>query len=76
MSTFVQPLFNARLGSDLEQAGGGDGEGGTQPHKGVKGRRKMAIFYAVNSFAIHSCQFGKSGLAEVVFGSQGKQAVG
>ena len=76
MSTFVHPPFNARLGSDLEQAGRGDGEGGTQPHKGVEGRRKMAIFYAVNGLAVDSGQFGKTGLAEVVFGSQGEQAVG
>jgi len=65
MSTFVHPPFNARSGSDFEQAGGGDGEG-----------RKMAIFYAVNGLAVDSGQFGKAGLAEVVFGSQGEQAVG
>jgi len=70
MSTFVQPPFNARLGSDLEQAGGGDGEGRTQPHKGVKGRREMAIFYAVNGLAVYSSQFSKARLAEVVFGTQ------
>jgi len=76
LSTFVHPPFNAHLGSDLEQAGGGNGEGGTQPHKGVKGGRKMAIFYAVNGLAVDSCQFGKAGLAEIVFGTQGEQAVG
>ena len=76
MSTFVHTPFNACLGSDLEQAGGGDSEGRTQPHKGVEGRRKMAIFYAVNGLAVDSGQFGKTGLAEVVFGSQGEQAVG
>ena len=76
MSTFVHTPFNACLGSDLEQAGRGDGEGGTQPHKGVEGGRKMAIFYAVNGLAVDSGQFGKAGLAEVVFGSQGEQAVG
>lgn len=36
----------------------------------------MSIFYAVNSLAVDSGQFGKSRLAEVVFGSQGEQAVG
>ena len=72
MSTFVHPPFNARLGLDLEQAGGGDGEGGAEPHKGVEGWRKMTIFYAVTGLAVDSCQFGKAGLAEVVFGSQGK----
>ena len=76
MSTFVHPPFNARSGSDFEQAGGGDGEGRTQSHKGVEGRREMAIFYAVNGLAVDSCQFGKAGLAEVVFGSQSEQAVG
>ena len=76
MSTFVHPPFNARLGSDLEQAGGGDGEGRTESHKGVECRREMAIFYAVNGLAVDSCQFGKAGLAEVVFGSQCEQAVG
>ncbi len=76
MSTFVHLPFNARSGSDFEQAGGGDGEGRTEPHKGVEGRRKMAIFYPVNGLAVDSCQFGKAGLAEVVFGSQGEQAVG
>jgi len=76
MSTFVHPPFNARSGSDFEQAGGGDGEGRTQSHKGVEGRREMAIFNAVNSLAVDSGQFGKAGLAEVVFGSQGEQAVG
>ena len=76
MSTFVHPPFNARLGSDLEQAGRGDGEGGTQPHKGVEGGRKMARFYTVTGLAVDSCQFGKAGLAEIVFGSQCEQAVG
>ena len=76
MSTFVHPPFNARSGSDFEQAGGGDGEGGAEPHKSVEGRREMAIFNAVNSLAVDSGQFGKAGLAEVVFGSQGEQAVG
>ena len=72
MSTFVHPPFNARSGSDFEQAGGGDGEGRTQPHKGVEGRREMAIFYAVNGLAIDACHLGEGSLAEVVFGSQGK----
>jgi hypothetical protein len=36
----------------------------------------MAIFYTVNGLAVYSSQFGKARLAEVVFGSQGKQAVG
>jgi hypothetical protein len=36
----------------------------------------MAIFYAVNGLAVNSCQFGKARLAEVVFGSQGEQAIG
>ena len=36
----------------------------------------MAIFYAVNGLAVDSGQFGKAGLTEVVFGSQGEQAVG
>ena len=72
MSTSVHPPFNARRDSDFEQAGGGDGEGRTEPHKGVECRREMAIFYAVNGLAVDSCQFGKAGLAEVVFGSQGK----
>ena len=36
----------------------------------------MAIFYAVNGFAINSCQFGKSRLAEIVLGSQAEKAVG
>ena len=76
MSTSVHPPFNARRDSDFEQAGGGDGEGRTEPHKGVECRREMAIFYAVNGLAVDSCQFGKAGLAEVVFGSQGEQAVG
>ena len=76
MSTFVHTLFNACLGSDLEQAGGGDGEGGAEPHKGVEGWRKMTIFYAINGFAVDSRQFGKTGLAEVVFGSQGEQTIG
>ena len=76
MSTSVQPPFNARLGSDLEQAGGGNGEGRAQPHEGVEGRRKMAIFYAVNGFAVDSCQFGKACLAEVVFSSEAEKAVG
>ena len=72
MSTFVHPPFNARSGSDFEQAGGGDGEGRTQSHKGVEGRREMAIFYAVNGLAVDSCQFGKARLAEIVLGSQGE----
>ena len=76
MSTFVQPPFNARLGSDFEQVGGGDGEGGAEPHKGVEGWRKMTIFYAINGFAVDSRQFGKARLAEIVFGSQSKQAIG
>jgi len=76
MSTFFHPPFNARSGSDFEQAGGGDGEGRTQSHKCVEGRREMAIFNAVNSLAVDSGQFGKAGLAEVVFGSQTEQAVG
>ena len=69
-------MFTRCLGSDLEQAGGGDSEGRTEPHKGVECRREMAIFYAVNGLAVDSGQFGKAGLAEVVFGSQGEQAVG
>ena len=36
----------------------------------------MAIFYAVNGFAINSCQFGKSRLTEIMFGSKAEQAVG
>ena len=76
MSTSVHPPFNARRDSDFEQAGGGDGEGRTEPHKGVECWREMAIFYAVNGFAVDSGQFGKARLAEVVFGSQGEQAVG
>ena len=69
-STFVQPPFNARLGSDFEQAGGGDGERRTEPHKGVEGGRKVAIFYTVNGFAVDSSQFGKARLTEIVLGSQ------
>ena len=76
MSTSAQPLFNARLGSDFEQAGRGDGEGGTESHKRVEGRGEMTIFYAVNGLAVDSRQFGKAGLAEVVFGSQAEKAVG
>ena len=76
MSTFVHPPFNARSGSDFEQAGGGNGEGRAEPHKGVEGRRKMTIFYAVYGFAVDSGQFGKARLAEVVFGSEVEKAVG
>ena len=75
MSISVQPPFNARLGSDFEQVGGGDGEGGAEPHKGVECRREMSVFYAVNGFAVDSCQFGKARLAEVVFGSEAEKAV-
>ena len=75
MSTFVHPPFNARSGSDFEQAGGGNGKGRAEPHKGVEGGRKMAIFYAVYGFAVDSCQFGKACLAEVVFSSEAEKAV-
>ena len=36
----------------------------------------MAIFYAVNGFAVNSCQFGKAGLAEVMLAPQVEKAVG
>ena len=47
-------MFTRCLGSDLEQAGGGDGEGGTESHKGVECRREMAVFNAVNGLAVDS----------------------
>jgi hypothetical protein len=36
----------------------------------------MAILYAIDGFSVNSSQFGKARLAEIVFGSQGEQAVG
>ncbi len=36
----------------------------------------MAVFYTVNSLAVDSRQFGKARLTQIVFGSQGEQALG
>ena len=75
MSTSVHPPFNARRDSDFEQAGGGDGEGRTEPHKGVECRREMAVFDAIDGLAIDARHLGEGSLAEVVFRSEGQKAV-
>ena len=63
-------MFTRYLGSDLEQAGRRDRQGGAEPHQRVKGWREMAVFDAINCLAIDSCQFGEAGLTEIVLGSQ------